>query len=121
MLPCIAFADDMASIVRGVRDLLRRLAEFRVLESCSGIKLNLFKTELMPVGTVEPACWKVLLEDSLPALHEVAMLPVVKACRYLGFRLERGSMHFDWHSLQYLSISRGWRVIHWQQVRFRMN
>eukprot|EP00971_Amphidinium_carterae_P274791 5452936-Amphidinium_carterae.1 len=105
MYPCVAFADDIASILRGIPELLRRLAEFRELELCTGIRLNIFKTELLPIGVTEPTCWKVLLEDALPAMHEAAMIPIVQAVRYLGFRIGRGNLHFDWQMLDKLVAS----------------
>eukprot|EP00971_Amphidinium_carterae_P161582 3203556-Amphidinium_carterae.1 len=81
--PCLAFADNMASILRGVRDLLRRLSEFRILEA------------------------RVLLEDSLPALHEATHIPIVMAVRYLGFRLWRDCMYFDWQMVHKLTDAAG--------------
>eukprot|EP00971_Amphidinium_carterae_P332533 6466751-Amphidinium_carterae.1 len=105
MYPCLAFADDMASVLRGIRELLKRLAEFRVLELCTGIALNYYKTEILPVGRLSHVCWKVLLEDSLPPLHEATLIPVVQAVRYLGFRLARGCMHFDWQMVGKLVAS----------------
>eukprot|EP00971_Amphidinium_carterae_P116718 2311844-Amphidinium_carterae.1 len=57
----------------------------------------------MPVGDVGPTCWRVLLEDCLPALHVATRIPIVQAVRYLGFCLERGCMYFDWQMARKLA------------------
>eukprot|EP00971_Amphidinium_carterae_P332087 6466050-Amphidinium_carterae.1 len=88
-----AWADDLAAVCATVSSLLCTLDAVVHYERVTGLRLQLAKCVLVPLGALTLEQWDTIVRTQVPAGHALHLLPVKTGAKYLGLFVGRGSDH----------------------------
>eukprot|EP00971_Amphidinium_carterae_P334086 6469170-Amphidinium_carterae.1 len=88
-----AWADDLAVVCNSISSLLRSFDAIIAFERVAGLRLQLAKCALVPLGALSLDQWDAYARTQVPAGHALLLLPVKTGAKYLGIFVGRGADH----------------------------
>eukprot|EP00971_Amphidinium_carterae_P220681 4380937-Amphidinium_carterae.1 len=88
-----ACADVLAAVNTTITSLIRTFDAIVAYERVSGLRLQLAKCVLVPLGALSLDHWDAIVRTHVPAKHTLLLLPVKTDAKYLGIFVGRGEDH----------------------------